>query len=57
MEGKVESEKTLWVRNELNKRIQMIKNGEMPQKLPIQKPMWQQVQPFFNDLSKISVQE
>ena len=52
-EGKRERRKTKWKRQEMEKRIQMIQNGQMPQRLPEQPPMWKQVQPFFNDIKQL----
>lgn len=52
-EGRRERWHIKWKRKEMEKRIQMIRNGEMPQRLPQEPPMYKQVQPFFNDIKKL----
>ncbi len=44
MEGKRESRKRKWMRYELQHRIELIKDGVMPQKAELEEPMWQQMQ-------------
>ena len=48
-EGKRESRRRKWMRNELEHRIEMITDGVIPQKFEPDKPLWKEVQEVFDE--------
>eukprot|EP00485_Elphidium_margaritaceum_P007509 CAMPEP_0202690416 /NCGR_PEP_ID=MMETSP1385-20130828/5404_1 /ASSEMBLY_ACC=CAM_ASM_000861 /TAXON_ID=933848 /ORGANISM="Elphidium margaritaceum" /LENGTH=307 /DNA_ID=CAMNT_0049345677 /DNA_START=15 /DNA_END=938 /DNA_ORIENTATION=+ len=52
MEGKQESRKRKWMRHELEHRIELIKNGVIPQKYDQGEPFWKEVQSVFDQHRK-----
>jgi len=48
-EGKRESRRRKWMRNELEHRIEMIRDGVIPQKFEPEKPLWQEIQDVFDE--------
>eukprot|EP01083_Nonionella_stella_P192024 710197_1 len=48
-EGKRESIKRRWMRNELQHRIELIKNGQIKQKSDTEQPFWKEMQKVFDE--------